>query len=155
MPLFLCLGEGAVNNSGFFDGFRIRCDYGFVNILSAGGEMTEETKPKAERGTKLVRCPESLHARILELQGLMAERGHQGYWLNKAGNIVHGPIENGPLHLVIAWAVGEMADAMTPGLEERSELRMKAYEAGADYVASFQEKLRKPEKIKPPKKVKQ
>ena len=97
--------------------------------------MTEESKPKAERGTKMVRCPASVHALLLELQRLMAEQGHQGYWLNKAGKVVHGPIEAGPLHLVVQWALKTGIEILHPAREAFAE----AHEAREAYLESFRE----------------
>lgn len=99
--------------------------------------MTEQSKPKADklRGTKMVRCPENVHALLLELRQLMAEQGHTGYWLNKAGKVVHGSIADGPLHLVVQWALTTGIEILHPARESMAA----AHEARQDFLEGFEE----------------
>ena len=108
-----------------------------VYIPAAGGEMTEQSKPKADklRGTKMVRCPANVHALLLELRQLMAEQGHTGYWLNKAGKVVHGSVADAPLHLVVQWALTTAIEILHPAREQFAA----AHVARENYLASFEE----------------
>ena len=96
--------------------------------------MTDETNPKAEPA-KMVRCPKSVHALLLELRDLMAEQGHQAYWRGAHGKVVHGSVADAPLHIPVAWALTTAIEILHPDRERF----LAAHEAREVYLESFRE----------------
>ena len=100
--------------------------------------MATEKKPETARSGRLVRCPAHVHDLMEELRALMAEQGHQAYWVESQGKdtkIVHGSIADAPKYLVIQWA-------LTTGIEILHPARAQfaaAHEAREDYLESFKE----------------
>ena len=97
--------------------------------------MTTEKKPEAARAGRMVRCPAHVHDLMEELRALMAEQGHQAYWRAAGGKVVHGNVEEAPLHIPIAWALTTAIEILHPDREEMAA----AHEARENYLASFED----------------
>ena len=96
--------------------------------------MTDQ-KPKAEKARRMIRCPASTYALVEELRALMAEQGDKAYFLNNAGNVVHGSVADAPLHVVVTYALTLAIEIRHPAREEMAA----AHEARQEYLDSFKE----------------
>ena len=97
--------------------------------------MQEKEQSKPKRAVKMVRCPEHVHSLLHEVRALMSERGHQAYWLNTGGKVVHGNVKDAPLHIPLAWALEIAIEILHP---DRNSFAA-AHQARENYLESFEE----------------
>ena len=87
-----------------------------------------EKKPSA----KMVRLPASTHAKLIEVREMM---GHHGaYWAGAGGKIVHGPLSDAPLHLVVDWCLQQVAEVYSD-----PDAVIEASDARRAYLEGFKE----------------
>ena len=95
-------------------------------------EKPQTSRPKL----KMVKLPAAVHGMLLEVRRMMGEAGQMAVWMREDGSIVHGLVSKAPLHVVIAFALQNVAEAHNADREGI----IAGFEARRDYLAGFEEK---------------